>query len=240
MKKILLYLFCILEINVFSESYIMATDVWQPFRIEKENKLHGIDIDMLKLIEDKTNLDLVVAQKPWVRCLEDMKSGKVDLMLGLAFNNERAKYIKYLDIPYYSVTPGFYIKNRDVKIDTYQDLGKYRIGYVSGSSYFPIFDQDNELNKIPVAKETQLIEMLLRSSIDVLIGTNVQIQYELKEKGLSKIIVKVEYSPDYKIDLYLGISKKSELLKEEIILKDALSEIIEKGELDNIITNYTN
>lgn len=240
MRKILLLYFCILALSINSQSYTMATDEWQPFRIEVDGTLYGIDIELLHIIENETNLDLNVSKKPWVRCLEDMKTGNVDLMLGLAYNEERAIYIKYLDTPYYSVTPGFYTKGKDIEINSYEDLKNYRIGYVKGSSYFPQFDNDEELNKIPVAHETQLIEMLFRGSIDIIIGTDIQIKYELKEKGLSKTVIEVKYKPDYKIDLYIGISRKSDFIEYKEILEEIINSLIKSKEIDNLILNYTN
>lgn len=240
MKKILLLCFGILALNIYSQSYTMGTDEWQPFRIDVDGKLYGIDIDLLDIIENKIELELNVSRKPWVRCLEDMKTGNVDLMLGLAYNDERAQYIKYLDTPYYSVTPVFFTKGKDIEINSYEDLKNYRIGYVKGSSYFPKFDNDEELNKIPVAHETQLIEMLFRGSIDIIIGTDIQIKYELKEKGLSKTVIEVKYKPDYKIDLYIGISRKSDFIEYKDILEEIISSLIKTKEIDDLILSYTN
>lgn len=241
MKKFLLLILYIISLENYSQEYVMATDIRQPFILEKQNNsLNGIDIEILKLISTNLNLSLITQKKSLLKCLQDMKSGSIDLMMGLSYSDEKAEYISYLDQPYISVSPAFFTKQTDIKIEQYDDLKHYKIGYINGLSYFPEFDQDKDLIKIPAAHETQLLEMLYNGSIDIILGTDIRIKYELQEKELTDTIVEIKYKPDYIIDLYIGISKKSDFIE----YKDEVENIIDKikinGELNSIITNYTN
>lgn len=239
MKKFLLLISCIFTLQSYPQEYVMAVDSWQPFRsTTPSSSLTGIDIDILDLISNNLNLNIVALKKPWNQCLQDMKSGKGDLMMGLAYSEEKAKYISYLKEPYYSISPAFFTKQTNIEVEKYDDLKQYRIGYVDGLSYFPQFDNDKELIKIPVTQETQLIEMLYKGYIDIMIGTDIQIKYELQEQGLSDTIVEIKYRPDYNIDLYIGISKKSDFIEYKQEIENILHKIKFNGELSNIINSY--
>lgn len=189
----------------------VATDYWPPFRIKQQgNKIGGIDIDMMALIGKRMGVDFNITRIPWPRCLLYMKNGKKDFMTGIARTSEREKYIVYSNTPYYSCRPAFYsLQNSGLTINEYEDLKKVKVGYTRNSAYFPRFDADSSLKKIDKDSEKQLLDMLTVSRLDVIIGTDCQVDYELKIRKLQGTIIKQPYTPDHSIDLYIGASKKS-------------------------------
>lgn len=238
MNKLIFILLTLITFSTFSENFIFVTDIWEPFRIKKDNGLRGIDIEIVTLLENELKIDIKIIQKPWARCLKDMESGTADFMLGLAYTPERAEYIKYLKIPYSQVKPGFFRLKESPEVYKYNDLISKKIGYVTGSFYFEKFDSDSSLNKVGLPRESMLPTMLLRGNIDLFVGTDLQVAYELKEKNLAEKIVITQYSPSYHIDLYLGISKKSSLLKDKEKLELIIKKIVESGEVEKIINRY--
>lgn len=239
MKKALTVILFALTVNILnSQELKLATDVWEPFRIKKRGKLIGIDIDIIKLMEQKLDQKISVIAKPWARCLKDMEKGSADLMIGLAYTDERAKYIDYIMIPYYEVSTAFFAKEDINNIETYKDLYTKKVGFVNGSSYFAPFDNDEMINKVALPRETMLITMLLKGNIDLLVGTEIQVEYELKEKGLSDIINPVKYKPGNYTKLYIGISKKSDLSKRKNEIEAIIKEIVESGIVNSIVGKY--
>lgn len=240
MKVKLALLLITISVTISSRDITLATDVWEPFRIQENSSLTGIDIEIIQLLEKELDLNIKIVQKPWARCLKSMESGSVDMMIGLAYTEDRAKYIEYIDLAYYRVKPAFFQLKNKTKISNYKDLSNKKIGYVNGSSYFKEFDNDLTLEKVALPQEKMLITMLLRNSIDLFIGSDIQVKYELNKKKLSNRIIETAYSPDHQIDLYIGISKKSDLIDKKDIIEEAISKIINDGKVDEIVQGYIN
>lgn len=188
----------------------VMTDLWPPFRMESASgELQGLDIDLLAELTRRTGLRFEVQRVPWARGLAALEQGRADLMTGLARTAERERYIHYLERPYYACAPRFYASPaRAAQLGDYAALRGLRIGYVLESAYFQPFDGDDGLNKVGVSTESQLLEMLARGRIDVLVGTDCQVDYALLDPALAGRIVKAAYRPAAYTELYIGFSRQ--------------------------------
>jgi polar amino acid transport system substrate-binding protein len=226
-----------------AENEILAvTEVWPPFRIpEKHQKgqFNGIDIDLLQKIEASLSTPITIKRLPWARCLEFMKSGRADIITGLAYTTDRAQHIHYCGKPYYTVAPVFFLqKGNGNKITTYEDLYRFKIGYSIGSAYFEPFNSDPKLQKIGISTEKQLLGMLLRGRLPVIIGTDCNIAYDLVQMGAQHQVEKAQYEPDQKTDLYVGVSRKSPLFKKRDRIAQLIATLVETGTIDQIADRY--
>jgi polar amino acid transport system substrate-binding protein len=168
-----------------------------------------------------------------------MKEGQSDIMTGIAKTADRAKYILYSGIPYYTCRPAFYsLKERTIHIEKYVDLQKKTIGYARKSAYFKQFDEDQKLNKYPVNSEEQLIRILLAGRVDTIIGTDCQVEYDLNVLNLTNKIQKQSFKPDDSILLYIGISRKSPFVNKMPAINTALQEMLKDGTIDRITAHY--
>lgn len=64
------------------------------------------------------------------------------------------------------------------------------------------------MNKVGVSNESQLLQMLARGRIDVLVGTDCQVDYALLTPELGGRIVKAAYRPEARTELYIGFSRQ--------------------------------
>lgn len=228
-----------LVLPVRAAEMTLATDDWPPFRISDEKGLIGLDLDLIEEISKRTEADLRVVKMPWGRALTSMQSGAVDVMTGLAYRDERAKYIAYTDTPYFKCTTSFYtLAGREDEIQTYEDLAQHQIGFVLHSAYFDRFDNDTALDKVGVPQEQTLIDMLMRGRFAVMIGTDCQVDYFIERQGLSDKISKTPYNPGNSVDLYLGVSKKSGWAKRLDKLNMVMKELVDEGFVDKIAQEY--
>ncbi|CTQ51596.1 Arginine-binding extracellular protein ArtP precursor [Roseibium album] len=217
----------------------LATDDWPPFRISENDGLIGLDLDLMDEIARRAGADLRVVKMPWGRSLTSMESGTVDVMTGLAYREERAVYIAYTDTPYFNCTTSFYtLAGRENEIQTYEDLTKHQIGFVLHSAYFDQFDNDSSLDKVGVPQEQTLIDMLVKERFAVMIGTDCQVDYFIERQGLSEKIEKAPYNPGNSVDLYLGVSKKSDWAKQLDLLNKVVKELVDEGFVDKIAQQY--
>lgn len=217
-----------------------ATDYWPPFRIKNSNgTVSGIDIDLLRLIAEKMGDDIKIDRLPWARCLYYIKRGAEDLMTGVAKTDERSKFMVFSDIPYYSCAPAFYSRCDHRKVvRKYEDLRGQSIGYTRDSAYFFSFDHDRGLKKYAEDKEIQLLEMLDARRLDLIIGTDCQVDYDIVHKGFKGRIVKMPYKPEDKVNLYLGVSRKSDLADRMDKINKVLKELVNSGEIAHITHSY--
>ncbi|XLX39687.1 substrate-binding periplasmic protein [Ectopseudomonas mendocina] len=221
-----------------AEPLRVMTDLWPPFRMDDENgQLQGLDIDLLAELSRRTGLHFEVPRAPWARGLAALEQGSADLMTGLAMTPERERYIRYLDVPHYACSPRFYASPAlAMRLNDYASLRGLRIGYVLESVYFQPFDDDKSLDKVGVSSERQLLEMLVRGRIDVLVGTDCQVDYALLAPDLAGRIVKAAYHPDARTALYIGFSRKR--LARQPALAAVLDELLREGWIANAALRY--
>jgi len=216
-----------------AEPLRVVTDYWPPFRMEgRDGRIEGLDIDLLEELQRRTGVQFEVRRQPWARALEDMRRGQADLMTGLARTAEREQYIDYLQPAYHACAPRLYgSPQRAASIRDYAQLTGLRIGYVLQSAYFEPFDSDPALTKIGVKNEEQLLQMQLRGRIEVLIGTDCQVDFQLRDPQLA-------YQPPQQTLLFIGLSRASPRLAERERLSAALQALLREGWLERAAQRY--
>lgn len=222
------------------ESYVVATDYWPPFRVKNGDEMIGIDIDLMRTVGERMGVEFVFRVMPWARCLLSMEKGDVDMMSGLAWTRERARHIRYSSLPYYTCAPAFYERKsrKGPPIRNYEDLMHVEVAYTRDSAYFEPFDSDLRLDKVAVTSEAQLVRMVEEGRLDVFIGTDCQVDYDLVQRGLERKIVKTSFQPQDRIELYLGVSRRSPLRHRLDELNAVLEELVENGTVRRIADRY--
>lgn len=222
-----------------SSKVVVATDEWPPFRMLNQAQVfEGFDIDLLEEISEISDLQFDVQRYPWARALKQLKNHKVDMMTGLAYTHQRATYINYIPFPYFTCKPAFYMQRSLGKdILSYNDLYQYEIGYVLHSAYFEPFNSDPNIRRDPVATEIQLLKMAERGRLDVFVGTDCQVDYEITKKGLWGKLLKATFQPEKSVELYLGIAVQQDPAL-AMALGNALIELDKSGKLDQLKNKY--
>lgn len=222
------------------ETLVIATDEWPPFRIFEGDKIVGLDIDLWNEISRRLGVKIKFERYPWARALKKMEDGEVDAMGGLAKTLEREAFIKYSSIPYYTCTTRFYLqKGKGSSLSTYENLYNFNsIGVVIGSFYYEPFNSDKKIKKNSVATEEQLLKLLESKRIDAIIGTECQVDYELKKMNLSNKFDKSTYKPDNKVELFLGMSKKSKYAYKVDEINKILLDLIKEGKINEFAKRY--
>jgi polar amino acid transport system substrate-binding protein len=240
----LLVLFLLLIGQVSStwsqEKMVVATDSWPPFRISAGgDHFVGLDIDILQELSQRTGIVFEIRRYPWSRALMEMQNGSVDLMTGLAFSKERAQFIDYLSPSYYACHPAFYgLFGVADTVKSYADLGRWSIGFVRGSRYFDSFDDDQKLHKKRFVTEEQLMNVALLGRVDLFIGTDCQVDHDLKRRGLSNQLKKSPFRPDHTIKLFIGISQRSTKLLLKRQIEQTLQKMLDDGTVRRLSSAY--
>lgn len=240
--KLLTFSFLILLhlTSLAKEKLVVAVSNFEPWTIVTSDSVTGIDMQLIDRLAAMQNLDVVHFKCPWVRCLQLLKVGQIDIVSNIFHSEERAEYLSYFKSPYiHGNNRIFYINNSgNIKIESPNDLTSLRVGLRRGVKYFNDFDKNNKLDKVYVNHNTQLINMLLKFRLDTFIGQEDVVDYLLLKKGLSKQIGKATYK-HFQVDKgYLAFSKLSKLLHLKPEMENNLRQLIEDKTIIKIKEQY--
>ncbi|MFD2205400.1 substrate-binding periplasmic protein [Kiloniella antarctica] len=232
-------LIIISSVSIAADKVRYGISHWPPYALAEQAKLAGIDYDVSQELSKRLGIEFDYRVCPFKRCLQEMKSGQLDLLAGIARNPEREKYMAYTDTPYSTVAVVFYVRKGETsRLVTYEDLYKMRVGYVSKSHYFEPFNTDQKIPKVDVDKEHRLLRMLYSGRIDTYVGTDPNASYEIKTMGYKDKLEKAPFSPKEEVSIHFATSRKSK----HVTLASKISEIIfdmhEDGTIKKIHAKY--
>lgn len=226
--------------SVAAERARVGISVVEPWKFEKDGTIQGAGIDMLNELSRRLDIEFTYEIIPFKRGLTYMKTGKLDLMIGLLKRPEREAYIHFIHPPYKRKSnKAFYIlKGSERILTTYEDLHHLEVGVKLGARYFPRFDRDGSISKQPVSNYRQNIQKLLLGRIDTFICTDSQADYLIHEMGLSDRLAKSTYGYNRENPTYLGISRKSPWMTQREKIENTLAKMVGTGVLDAVFINY--
>ena len=148
-----------------SNELVACIDDHPPYQILAE-KPYGSHITALEVLANVLNKQLKFIESPnFARCVAMLKQGRADVVAGLGPTPERNKFAFYT--PFKISDPLVVISKKGITINTYDDFRGKIIGIARGTSYFPRFDKDNELNKISMQSVRIGFSLLLKDRIDL-------------------------------------------------------------------------
>ena len=216
-----------------------ATGHWPPYSMDLTKEDPGIDIDLVREITRRTGIEIFQKKCSFKRCLAEGEVGGVDIVTGLGYTDERARYLDYIQTPYSNVNVEFYVRKGDADlIQNYEDLYQLKVGRVVKSHYFEPFNSDNKIQSYEASEESILLLMLANKRLDVIIGTNPNLDYEALKLGLDGQFETTVYSPSSDVTLHLAFSRKSPFVNLKPEFERVLKEILKDGTLDEIHAKY--
>lgn len=110
---------------LFASSLVYAEQAKQVLRVGfSADYSDGLDLRIYKAIAQKLNTQLDARAQPFTRRLFYMKTGQIDLLIGLLKSAEREQYIHYIEPPYKTKSRKvfFVLKGQTSLISSYEDL----------------------------------------------------------------------------------------------------------------------
>ena len=221
---------------------VMVTEVWPPYRMDdpaSASGFSGIDVDLMAALEARLGLPIEIKRVPWARALEMMRAGQADLITGIAWTAERATYMTYVPTSYSSVRPMFYApRGKGAAVKSYDDLYGKGIGMSTHSSYFPRFDADGALDKIPLSTEEQILQMLSLGRLGLAVGTDPNLGWDIARLGLRELVEPTAWQPEERTPLYLALSMKSPAAALAGRIDAAVKAMLADGTIERILAKY--
>src|SRR5574344_859055 len=94
--------------------------------LDGNGKPVGFFIDITKAVMRELNRHYVIKLQDWHPCLNDIESGKADLVVGIAYSQQRATYLKFGG-SYINISQNIVVRKDSRSIQTFKDLTGERV-----------------------------------------------------------------------------------------------------------------
>ncbi|MEK0161794.1 transporter substrate-binding domain-containing protein [Pseudoalteromonas piscicida] len=238
-------LFLLASFSGFAQQINVAVDHAPPYSIIKDNgEVQGLILDILETVQAQVgvNYQINTIPCPFSRCMRMIAQGEVDVMGGLIRTPQREKLINFVEPAYMALTSSFvfYAKqDSDIRVEQYTDLYTKRIAVVRGGVFYPRFDEDRQLNKVPVFSEQVAFDLLLKGRVDLVIAVEdtAEVAMEVLGQPIEKL-KKVSYRHAQPIYGHMAMSKRfsdTELAKK---IRLTMRQLAVKKQLDAVVAKY--
>jgi polar amino acid transport system substrate-binding protein len=192
-------------------------------------------VDIFEEIAERLGWEVHYREAPFRRVLRMVQQGEVDVMLGPLETEERSELIEFVAPAFPPERRLFFYLNKEHRIERYADLYGRAIGVLEGASYFPRFDDDEDLLKEPAPRYENLMLMLQKGRVDVVIAPELVGLYTVEKLGLG-----VEVSPFFVPGerSYIAVAKNSPVIQYADDIRAALKLIEMEGIHEDLVLKY--
>jgi polar amino acid transport system substrate-binding protein len=210
--------------------------------VDANQQASGLILDVMRRIESDLGLELQVVSCPFPRCLKLAKEGKVDVIGGLIKNEERSRYLDFIEPAYMELNSSFVfyaLKNKGLVVNDYEQLMGKRIAVTREAAHFERFDNDLTLDKVLVSSEKVAMDMLLKDRVDIVIAVEETADYSLKYLNQDRHkLQKLNYRHTDKILGYAAFSRKYHDLFILNRIKQKMRSFQKNGVLTELVKPY--
>ncbi|PCK30039.1 substrate-binding periplasmic protein [Pseudoalteromonas piscicida] len=244
--RLLPYLFALLtSFTAFAQQINVAVDHAPPYSIiEDSGEVHGLILDILTTIREQSAIDYQInaVPCPFSRCMRMLAQGEVDVMGGLIRTPKREKIMQFVDPAYMTLTSSFVFyarRDSDITVEQYTDLYTKRIAVMRGGAFYPRFDEDRELNKVPVFSERIAFDLLLKGRVDLVIAVEdtAEVAMEVLGQPIEKL-KKVSYRHQQAIYGHMAMSNQFNDSPLAQKIRQAMARLAKEKQLDSVVAKY--
>ena len=132
--------------------YVVADDDFPPYSFVKKKKVTGIDVDIVKEMGRRLNINIKVNLFPWKRLIMMTKTGRCDGSMSLFHSRNREKFALFTYPLHYSTFVLFVKKGNEFQYSTIKDLFGKNLAKQSGFIISEEFDRAVSNKKIEVSE----------------------------------------------------------------------------------------
>ncbi len=233
------------------ETLVVGWKSWPPHQFTDERgNLKGLNIELMTAILEKANFKAEFIEVPWIRGLEWLKYGKIDIVMGGVKTNERERYAYFSDTYLKMEYNAFFIKKVDREkyksIESLKDIIgiDFRLGVLRGGIFSKEYEQlikraDFKKHIEEVNSSFQNIEKLMLNRIDGFISDELFGIAAIKKGGYtSKISILFYLNSEKEASAHLMFSKESMTKIQVDRINNALKEMKVDGSYEKILKTY--
>lgn len=181
-RSLVLVGLCLWLQTASAEPLRLVGDIWPPFT-DATLVNGGVATDLVSTALARAGYASVFEQVPWARALQGVSNGRYDVLVNAWYNDERLK-IGQFSAPYLHNKLRF-IRRKDspVEYNNLEQLRGYAIAYVPGYAYSPAFDNDEQLNKVPVHNFAMAVRVLAAGRVSLALEDEYVARYRLARES---------------------------------------------------------
>ncbi|WP_299976711.1 transporter substrate-binding domain-containing protein [Desulfobacula sp.] len=206
---------------------------WVPFNFNKNDIPQGFSIDYIALLAEIIGFEIDFISGPsWNDFMEMIQNRELDIILNIAFSEERAKFLKFTE-PYFEFAPGLYTRKDYPTIKSVEDLYGKKFAVPKGFFYEDFFKEHPQVELVRVLDTREAILAVSNGNADAMLDlmpvvsfllnqlmvSNLHLDGTLGQYESAPIAVHIGIRDDW--DIFRGIIDKGM----EILPKDKLHEL---------------
>jgi PAS domain S-box-containing protein len=194
---------------------------WAPFNFNKNGEPSGFSIDYMKLLAEKTGLEIRFVGGPtWDQFMNMIKNGEIDVMLNIAENPERKKFLRFTP-PYVTMIQMLYTRKEAPTVSSIRDLYGKRFAVPKGFFIEGVLKAHPQIQVVTVADTYSAIRAVSTGKADALFDLMPVVDYITNQLQVTNL----------KVGGDLGLAEGKPIPLHIAVRKDnqALLGILEKG-----------
>ncbi|MGB9791520.1 MAG: HD domain-containing phosphohydrolase [Thermacetogeniaceae bacterium] len=155
--------------------------------LNSEGKPEGFDIEVLKLIGEKENVDFQITLLDWEKAKKGVVSGKYDILIGAVPTPERERYLDFSK-PYMQSKYVLFVPAEQYHIHSLKDLENRRLGVQKDSYAEDYLKNYPGLNLYVYNSQPEALRALAEGRVDAVAANYYTGIYAIEKEGLEKKI----------------------------------------------------
>lgn len=159
----------------------IAGDAWAPYSdVSLING--GVSTDLVRTALTRAGYATHYDQVPWARAIHGVSEGHYDILINAWFSEERKQIGQFSQG--YMVNRLRLLKrtSSDIQFRTLDQLHPFPVAVVRSYAYLPEFDNDTQLQKVPVANFATAIRMLAAGRVSLAIEDEYAARFALSQE----------------------------------------------------------
>lgn len=162
-----------------------AQNPWPPFAMKGAANNQGIAVDIVTAALKTQGHEVEVKILPWSRALEDVKEGRIDLLIATWFTQERSSYLTYSD-SYLENKLKFIKKPSDsFEFSGFASLDGKKVGIVRGYGYGDDFLRANNFSRPKANNLISNLKKLKSGRIDLTLEDELVAKSAITKNGFN-------------------------------------------------------
>ncbi len=210
---------------------------WEPFEyLDDQGRYAGMGADVVRLLEEKTGLDLVVQQNAtWQEVMDSARSGGLELLPAVMESEQRKAFLNFTK-PHLTY-PMVIITDKDSRfLATLDDLNGKKVAVVRGYVTEDLLRHNHPGLELVTEKNIgKALEAVATGAADAMVDNLASVTYAISRLGIGNL--RISGTTDYSFALSVGVQKDNPILLG--IMQKALDAISDQ-ELKEIRNRWVN
>lgn len=218
--------------------HLGVEDGWPPYA---DHNGEGLSTEIVRAAFAAVGQQVIISVKPYARVLRDVEAGHIDGGYNVTRQASTERRFIFGHYPILTANASFYYAaDRPQSYQTARDIpSKARVASIIDYEYGDIYESQRErFREVSVARQNQIIRMLLAHRVDVAVMFDRVAEYTLADMNLPADILSRGATTNAS-DVYVAFSLKNpESKKYAALLDEGLLKIRESGVYENLMQGF--